>query len=1609
MKAKLASYQKQFLGTIALITIILTSTNAQLVANFSANATTGCAPVLVKFQDASAGNPTSWKWDLGNGTISYQQNPSVTYFTPGTYTIKLIVANSNEQDSVIKTSYLTIYGSPSVHFSADKTNGCYPLHVNFTDLTNTNGDSITSWLWDFNDGNISSSQNPSHTFSQQGGFNIKLSVTTINGCMSVTEKSKFITTDSSLLGGFNYTILSTNCSAPTSVQFNNTSTGSGVLNYQWSFGDGATSNDKNPLHNYTSAGSYTVTLVVSNNMGCTDTIVKNNIVNIGTVQANFTIPDSICVGVKLDLFNTSTPATISCNWSFGNGITSTQTNPSITYNTVGIYTIKLVNNFGACFDSLENTIKVIAKPTANFSALNTLSCIVPLDVQFTNNSMGGDTYQWNFGNGNTSTLQNPTHSFTSFGIYNVSLLVTATNGCSDKIQIDSLIKLIPVKITNIGFTPTEGCVPLTVNMQPTLNTSDSSIQYEWNFGDSTFSTEKNPTHIYTKAGVYTVQLKIINANGCFDSLIINNAVRVGDKPNANFSATPREGCTTTGIQFTDSSTNALIDKWKWSFGDGKGSTMQNPLTTFQDTGWFNVRLIVWSNGCSDTMVKANYIHILPPMANFVFDANNCNEKLKVVFTDSSKGAESYKWYFGDGDSSTLANPVHIYAKGGTYQVILIVYNGECSHSKIRTVTVDDKRGELILSDTVICRNTKIQFSIVNTNAAVSAAYTWHVGEGNNLSSGNLASTNYIYTNAGTFSTWVAINYSNGCTDTLRYNSIKVYGAKANFTAPHEMFCSGTTIHLTDSSLTDGIHNITSWNWSFGDGITEQNNYPNTSHNYTMGGSFKVKLKVIDAFGCTDSIVKNNAINISKSIAAFSSDTLLCPSTGMQFHDASSGNYLSYQWDLGDGTTTTASSPVHQYPNQGIYTIKLIVTDNLGCADTLIKINHVKVFLPKASFLVNDSIANCPPLLVNTTNTSLYAGSSNWSFGNGGISSNTNPSHIYVYPGNYTLQLIVQNTGGCADTASKNIIIHGPTGTFNYLPTIGCNPLTVNFNATTQNSISNTWDFNNGVTNVTTANHENYTYTLPGDYIPKLILEDVNGCRVPIIGKDTIKVKYIQAAMIAPPKAVCDSATLQFKDSSLTNDIITQYVWSFGNGFTSSQANPTYLYNSNGLYSVKLKVTTQAGCTDSIVYNNIIKVISSPKFTVTGDTSVCKNGSLQFAATHTNSDTSIVTWNWNFGNGNIYATQNPPVQHFTSAGIVPVHITLTNSSGCYNTITKTINVHDLPNVNAGADVTICRNQSYTLQATGANTYTWYGNIQTLNNNHIANPVAKPLTTITYAVTGKSIYNCEATDSITITVQQPLKLNVIKGDTICLGQTAKITATGTEQYKWYPSLYVDNINSASVNIKPAKDTLMNYMLLGWDNNNCFTDTAFVKIKTYPIPEMTVEQNDVTVNAGTSFELKSKSSPDITQWKWTPNKYLNNPNIENPTAVAKENITYTVVARNGGNCITRNEVKVTVVCNGGNIFVPNTFSPNGDGMNDVFYPRGKGVYTIKSFRIFNRWGEMVFEKTNFQANDASAAWDGTYKGIKQPADAYVYAIEIMCDNSVSVPSKGSITLLR
>ncbi len=205
------------------------------------------------------------------------------------------------------------------------------------------------------------------------------------------------------------------CKAPVTINFQNQSTGTGAVNYQWDFGDGNTSDLLNPSHTYTTNGTYTVRLIVTNSNGCTDTLVKANDVTVGSVDAMFTTPAVICQGASVAFTNTSVPAPASVVWYYGDGNTGTDMNAVYTYQTAGNYTVKMVANFGACNDSASRSITVLAKPTAAFSTTDTADCKAPFTVNFSNQSTNAISYTWDFGDGSTSTLQNPSHIYNSAG------------------------------------------------------------------------------------------------------------------------------------------------------------------------------------------------------------------------------------------------------------------------------------------------------------------------------------------------------------------------------------------------------------------------------------------------------------------------------------------------------------------------------------------------------------------------------------------------------------------------------------------------------------------------------------------------------------------------------------------------------------------------------------------------------------------------------------------------------------------------------------------------------------------------------------------------------------------------------------------------------------------------------------------------------------------------------------------------------------------------------------------------------------------------------------------------------------------------------------------
>ena len=423
---------------------------------------------------------------------------------------------------------------------------------------------------------------------------------------------------------------------PLTVNFTDLSSGKSTK-WQWNFGDGGTSTQKNPSHTYQNAGYYTVTLTVSNPYD-SDTETKTNYIYVTescvSPVANFTgTPREGCASLTVNFTDQSTNNPTSWSWSFGDGGTSTQRNPSHTYTNPGAYTVSLTvtNSCGSDTETKTNYITVLPEPIADFVGTPTKGD-APLTVQFTDNSTGNPTsWSWGFGDGGTSTQRNPSHPYTNPGKYTVSL--TVTNDCGS----DTETKTDYIEVTEAGQSPvadfegnpTQGCAPLTV--QFTDQSTGEPTSWSWTFGDGGTSTAQNPSHTYNNPGKYTVSLTASNQFGS-DTEEKADYITVLPKPTADFVAEPTSGFVLLTVQFTEQSTDNPTS-WQWDFGDEGSSTEQHPSHTYTSSGTYTVSLTATNDCGSDTETKPNYIEVKPKEPDISVDPTSLDFG-KVVVEDS---------------------------------------------------------------------------------------------------------------------------------------------------------------------------------------------------------------------------------------------------------------------------------------------------------------------------------------------------------------------------------------------------------------------------------------------------------------------------------------------------------------------------------------------------------------------------------------------------------------------------------------------------------------------------------------------------------------------------------------------------------------------------------------------------------------------------------------------------------------------------------------------------------------------------------------------------------------------------------------------------------------
>lgn len=1597
------------IGLWLLLSFGMMQVNAQN-AEFSADVTRQCSPASVNFTpaDETAGN--TYFWDLGNGVTSTAPSPFATYINPGQYTVKLVLTTpGGQKDSVIKVNYITVLPQPTAAFDVSDSIGCYPKTVKFDDQSGPDNE-IVSYFWDFGDGFTSAEKEPTHVYRFNGEFTVTLTVTTKDGCTNTLAKSRLIKIANGVKADF-FAPLSNACKPPLKMSFTNLSTEFGTMSWQWNFGNDSTSDQKNPTVTYLTAGDFTVTLTASSNSGCSDVITKVISIPVSTIQTSFNAPDTACVRQSILITNTSFPDPDSSFWAWGDGTNSTTTfQPTVnkTYQNPGTYIIRLRNKFGICIDSVVKTIVIVDTPKAAFTNSSPLGCKPPFAVKFTDQSTNAATYLWDFGDGQTSTEQNPNHVYNSYGLFNVTLTVTNRNGCRSKVTKSALVNVArPVfKINNL---PDSGCAPFTVHPDIDVNAVDGISSYLWDFGNGVTSTLENPSVTYTAVGNYTIKLIVTTKAGCRDSAVVRN-IKVGETgANAAFMAAPLTSCTGQAISFVDQSTGTVTG-WLWEFGDGQKSSDQNPIRPYADTGWFNVTLTVFNNGCGSTLTRPRYVNIIGPVAKWGYQID-CNNRRTMTFKDTSRNTDSYFWDFGDGQTSTTKSPTHTFPSEGEFNVSLTLTKDGCTVTLAKKIFIVNEKAEYIISPDVICRGSSAQFiAKLPTPEFAVGRYQWDFGDGVYVDSPRVSTRSFAGVPNGTYTTRLKITDYNGCQDSSS-KVIKIGGPTSKFSAVNPTGCKGLNVNFNDESFGDGAIDIVNRIWDFGDGIIVNTTQTSVQHQYVRAGTYSVKLKVVDAAGCVDSLVIRNLITTSEPKASFiATDSITCPGRPIQFSSTSTpASVNNFTWTFGDGSPQQFDkNVVNIYTAVGNYTVKLKIRDRFGCEDSITKVNFIKIDTPFAAFSISDSVGTCPPLNVKFTYEGKFASAIFWDFGDGGTNvGEKNPEHSYSFPGVYTAKLIVTSPGGCTDTAYKTITVFGPNGTFTYNPIGGCVPLQVQFNVTTQNVDKITYDFGNGVAiQKTELTSVNYTYTEPNHLLPVVILFDDKGCAVPIKGKDSIKIIKVFPGFKADTRSLCQNGSVTFTDTSKSVGKFTNWLWNFGDGQTSTAQHPVHYYAAPGVYNVTLTATTEFGCSETITKPAYIVVNRAPVTGITSSVdSICVNNTITFNGIIVQPDTLALTWSWNFGNGQTSALQNPPAQLYTQSGNYNVQLISTNSAGCKDTVIYTVNIQGLPMTDAGPNADICRGQSVQLNASGAVTYQWTP-ATALSCTNCASPTANPLDSTKYYVTGRSAFGCTSTDSVMVNVIQPSQVVAPPNDSLCIGQSLQLVAKGTMVYSWSPATGLNNPNIANPVASPTTTTT--YTVTGTDIRGCFVSTDTVRISVFPYPTVTTGA-DTTIQVGFSIKLPSATSSDVTSILWSPNVGLTCTTCPSPTASPTFNTTYTITVKNNGGCQASDAITVFVICNDQNLFMPNTFSPNGDGMNDIFYPRGRGINTIRTLRIFNRWGQVVFEKKNFNANDPSAGWDGTFKGAKLAPDVYVYMMDLSCENNSIITRKGDVTLIR
>lgn len=1047
-------------------------------------------------------------------------------------------------------------------------------------------------------------------------------------------------------------------------------------------------------------------------------------------------------------------------------------------------------------------------------------------------------------------------------------------------------------------------------------------------------------------------------------------------------------CPGTLVTFKASGDTTDLLYKEWIFEADSPSVVGQAIAshTFNAFGVYTVKFVFEKpRACGKDTIEGE-VNVSDSLIWIVGDTFICSPEPITLTTRTSASVGSslsYLWNTGGTDSVIITTPQH----DSLYSVFVNINN--CEGKKYHFVRVKNDSAKFT-APTVCLGDSTVFNNISRVDSTTIYTWFWDLDDGTTL---NTASAVHEYTDAGTYNVSLTVTApATGCADTLTVPITVDPRPLPDFS--FGMVCSGAPITFTNATTISPLMPLT-YDWDFGDG-SPHSSAVNPIHTYATGGNYTVILTASTLNGCSDTVMR-----VISAIPRFTPDftaTTVCMPDSVVFtntSDTTNGGYnLAWTWNFADGNTDTLFQLNHAYASGGTYGVMLIA-DNMGCTDTVQQAVYVN-YKPLANFSVND-ICSRDTLFILDAST-IGGGSMNYNWNYGDATSGTSSSHHYASYGDFTVSLTLTSDSGCVDTASRSVHV-GKNNNVLFDVASVCEGTTSVFNNTTDTtgsgSVNWLWSFgDSGTANTEQTTH---TYGNAGTYSVLLLSTTIDGC-VDSLRKNA-QVNDVPNTDFTFTN-VCNGNALSFLNQTTVTGTVA-YTWDFGDGTATSNAvSPTHLYSTFGQYSVLLVAVSDSGCVDSVRKTVTVYERAQPDFSAPP---VCLNQTTNFLNQTPSGTFTVQTWDWNFGDGSSSAV-NQPTHTYSAVGDYWVILSVTTTNGCTDSVQHTVTVNELPTVNSQTTDESCynlRDGTISLSPTAGAvplTYLWSDGAFSEDRNN--------LSAGSYSVTFTDQNGCTATASFALTTPPPILSTIAVQDVQCFGDSngvVQATASGGTP----PLTYLWSNDETDLLLENVPAGV--YTLTITDGKGCELDTMLLVSQP---DQMTLSITSLdSIRVGETIVLNTSYSSNNTDplFAWSPSMGLNCTDCQNPEASPYRTTTYRVVMTDQNGCQIADSFTV-YVNDEHSIYIPTAFSPNSDGNNDK-YNAFPSPYLTYRMRLFNRWGEKVYE-TNIAGDNADpnrTGWDGYYRAALQSPGVYVYDIDVTFLDGKHIHKYGSFTLIR